>query len=271
MVTALHIVALSLYLAVAGVLGSSLLGGGRGVPPMVGRAAVAAVVAHGAGLVAYVVGFGELPLVGLAPSLSVLAFLIGLFLLVVAWPGEARALGVVLSPFVALLLGIALVRGIAPTGALAAFRGVWLYFHTTLAFLGFAGLVLASAAGLVYLLQFRELKGKRLGRVFRFFPSLEALDRVTWYALLFGFVTLSLGLLVGWAWAARFEAPWAVREPKVIWGVLMWLVFVSALVVRHTGVGRRRRGAVVTVVGFLLAVVVYLVLRVTEVAGGVFL
>lgn len=272
MVTALHVVALSLYLAVAGGMAHSLLGGGRGVSPLAGRAAVAAVVMHGAALVGYVLSFGELPLVGLAPSLSVLAFLIGLFLLAAAWPGEARTLGVVLSPFVALLLGVALVRGISPTGALAAYRGVWLYFHTTLAFLGFVGLVLAFAAGLIYLLQFRELKGKRLGRVFRFFPSLEVLDRVTWYSLLLGFSALTLGLVVGWAWAARFEEPWAVREPKVIWGVMTWLIFVCALAVRLTGVGRRRRGAVVAVVGFVVAVVMYVVLRVTEVAaGGVFL
>jgi ABC-type uncharacterized transport system permease subunit len=271
MVTALHVVALIFYLAVAGVLAYSLVGGGRGVPPLAGRAAVAAVVAHGAGLGAYAMVFGELPLVGLAPSLSVLSFLIGLSLLVLAWPGEARTLGVVLSPLTALLLGVALVRGISPTGALAAFRGVWLYFHTTLAFLGFAGLALAFAAGLIYLLQFRELKGKRLGRVYQFFPSLGMLDRVGWWALALGFPALTLGILVGWAWAARFEEPWAVREPKVIWGVLTWLIFAGALATRLGGAGRRRRGAVVSVVGFLLAVIAYVVLRSTEVVGGVFL
>ncbi len=270
MVTALHVVALIFYLALAGALATSLAGGGRGVPRVAGPAALGAVATHGAGLGAYVFAFGELPLVGLAPSLSVLAFLIGLFLVAVAWPGEARTLGVVLSPLVALLLGVALLRGIAPTGALAAFRGLWLYFHTTLAFLGFAGLALAFAAGLIYLLQFRELKGKRLGRIFRFFPSLGALDRVGWWALVLGFPALTLGILVGWAWATRFEEPWAVREPKVIWGILTWLIFVCALVLRVGGAGRRR-GAVASVVGFILAVVAYVVLRATEVAGGVFL
>jgi ABC-type uncharacterized transport system permease subunit len=270
MVTALHIVALFCYLALAGALATSLAGGGRAVPRVAGRAAVGAVASHGAGLGAYVAIFGELPLVGLAPSFSVLAFLIGLFLLAVAWPGEARTLGVVLSPLAAVLLGAALVLGVAPTGALAAFRGIWLYFHTTLAFLGFAGLALAFAAGLVYLLQFRELKGKRLGRIFRFFPSLGVLDRVGWWALAIGFPALTLGIVVGWAWAARFEEPWAVREPKVIWGVLTWLIFVSVLVMRVGGAGRRR-GAVASVVGFLLAVVAYIVLRVTEVSGGGFL
>lgn len=270
MVTALHALALTFYLAVAAILGGSLLGGGRVVPRGAGLAAVAGVASHAGGLAAYSVVFGELPLVGLAPSLSVLAFLISLFLLVVAWPGEARALGVVLSPLVSLLLCAALIHGIRPAGELVAFRGLWLYFHTSLAFLGFASLALAFAAGLIYLLQFRELKGKQLGRIFRFFPSLEVLDRLGWSALAVGLPALTLGLLVGWAWAATFDAPWAVREPKVIWGLLTWAVCATALVVR-LGAAGRRRGAAVSVVGFVLTVVAYLVLRVTEVAGGVFL
>lgn len=268
MVTTLHVVALSGYLSVALTLALSLAGGGRRVPRWVGHAAVAA---HAAGLGAYVVVYDELPLVGMAPSLSVLGFLIGLSLLVLAWPGDARALGVIISPLVSLILGIALRLGIEPTGALGAYRGLWLYFHTILSFIGFAGLALAFAAGVVYLLQFRELKGKRLGRIFRFFPALEDLDRVGRWALLLGFPALTLGLVVGWAWATRFEAPWAVREPKVVWGVLSWSTYAAALVVRGFGNGSRRRGAIFAVGGFVLVVVVYLVLRVTEAPGGVFL
>lgn len=272
MVTALHLVALIFYLAMAGLLAGSLAGGGRsGVPEWAGRAAVGAVVAHGAGLVAYLMVFSEIPLVGFAPSLSVLSFLIGVLLLVSASLGEVRTLGVVLSPLVALLLGVALLVGIAPAGELVTFRSLWLYFHITLAFVGFAGLALAFAAGLVYLLQFRELKGKRLGRVFRFFPALGMLDRVGWWALVCGFVALNLGLLVGWAWAVRFAEVWVVRDPKVIWGLLTWSIFASALLVRAGGAGCRRRGAVVSVFGFLLVVLVYLVLRITEATGGVFL
>jgi len=271
MVTTLHVVALSCYLAVAVTLSLSLARGGRRVPRWVGQLAVAAVGAHAAGLGAYVVVYDELPLVGMAPSLSVLGFLIGASLLVLAWPGEARTLGVVISPLVSLILGMALRLGIEPTGALAAYRGLWLYFHTILSFVGYAGLALAFAAGVVYLLQFRELKGKRLGRIFRFFPALEVLDRVGLWALLLGFPALTVGLLVGWAWTARFEVAWAVREPKVVWGILSWVTYAVAVAVRGVGNGSRRRGAVFAVAGFVLVVVTYLVLRATEAVGGVFL
>lgn len=271
MVTALHVVALICYLAVAAALALPLFDGGRRVPHGAGRWAVSAVAAHGAGLGAYVAVFGELPLVGIAPSLSVLAFLIGIFLLLLAWPGEAHTLGVILSPLVALLLGVTLWLGMVPTGALSAYRGLWLYFHTILAFLGFAGLAIAFAAGTVYLLQFRELKGKRLGRIFRFFPALEELDRVGQWSLLLGFPALTLGIAVGWAWATRFEEPWAVREPKVVWGLLSWAACALAIAVRGLGPGGRRRGAAFSVGGFVFVVIMYLVLRVTESAGGLFI
>jgi ABC-type uncharacterized transport system permease subunit len=272
MVTALHLLALALYLTAAGVLGGSLAGGRRGAPPAGGVAVGGAVLAHAVALAGYVFAFGELPLVGLAPSLSALGFMIGALLLVAAVLGEGRTLGVILSPIVAILIAAALWLGIRPTGELTAFRGLWLYFHTTLAFIGFAGLALAFAAGLVYLLQHRELKGKRLGRVFRFFPSLEALDEVERWALAIGFPAYTLGLLVGWAWLARFEQPSLLREPKLIWGALIWLAFVAALSARAGSGGRqRRRGALVSVVGFLAVVLAYLVLRLAERPGGVFL
>jgi len=273
MVTALHIVALISYLVVASVSARSLAGGGREVPRATGLVAVGGIIAHGTGLGYYTLEFGELPLVGLTPSLSVLAFLIGLSLILLAWPGEARALGVVIAPIVALLLGLALLLGIHPQGELTTFEGLWLYFHTSLVLLGLSGLALAFAAGLTYLLQFRELKGKRLGRIFRFFPSLEVLDRVGWWALVIGLPALTLGLGVGWAWAVRFKATWAIGEPKLIVGGLSWIVGATALLLRAGAMGRRRC-ALASVVGFVAIVVSYLLLRVTEVAGthgGVFL
>jgi ABC-type transport system involved in cytochrome c biogenesis permease subunit len=271
MVVALHFLALVLYLAAVGLLVGSLYGRRWGAPRLGSLLAGAGVMAHGAGLAAFAVAFGELPLVGLAPSLSVLGFLIGAFLLAAAAFGDARTLGLVLVPQVAVLLIASLALGIEPTGELLAFRGLWLVFHTMLAFLGYAGLAVAFAAGLVYLLQFREIKGKRLGRIFRFFPSLETLDQVGWWSLAIGFPALTLGLLVGWAWAARFDQPLTAGDPKVIWGVLTWVTFAGAIASRAGGAARNRRSALVAVVGFLLVVVVYVLLRALETRGGAFL
>lgn len=272
MVTVLIALALVLYVGASGAMAASFANG-RGVAPRTGAAmAKAAVVLHGAGLIVFTARYSELPLVGLAPSLSTLAFLIAVFLLVATIATESRPVGLILVPIVAVLLAVSLVLGLAPTGQPLAFRGLWFSLHVLLAFVGYAGLSVAFAAGLLYLLQFRELKGKRLGRIFRFFPSLPALDSLGRRGLAVGFPALTLALLLAWAWTVRFQRTLAITDPQVIWGVLTWIAFAVVFGLRVARVpDTQRRAAAASVVGFVLVVVAYLVLRVFLAGGRVFL
>ncbi len=271
MVAILHGLALTLYVIAAGVLVRTLAGARPRVPQRGPAVLAAAVLVHGAGLAAYAAEHGELPLVGLAPSLSVSALLIAAFLFAVAFFREARTLGLVLLPLVALLLAVGLALGIRPSGEALAFRGPWLYLHVLLAFTGYAGLAVAFAAGLVYLLQFRELKEKHFGRVFRFFPSLDTLDVVGRRALAIGFTALTLALGLGWAWTIRFRHSFAIGDPEVMWGILTWLTFMGVIAARAGGPARSRRGALASVVGFVVVVLAYVVLRLTAAKGMAFL
>jgi HemX protein len=271
MVTLLPAIALLLYLGASGMLAAAFAGG-RVVAPRGGVALIGGGMAvHAAGLVAYTLRHGELPLVGLAPSLCTLAFLIALFVFVTTL-SESGPVGIVLVPLVSLLLGIALALGIAPSGQALAFRGPWFTFHVLFAFIGYAGLTVAFAAGLLYLLQFRELKGKRLGRVYRFFPALPVLDVLGRRALAIGFPALSAALLLGWAWTMRFQRSLAAADPEVIWGVLTWLTFVALFAARVArSPNSARRAAFASVIGFTFVVVSYLVLRLFAAGGRVFL
>jgi HemX protein len=230
--------------------------------PRLGTMLLAVGVAlHGAGVAAYVAEWGELPLVGLGPSLSSLGFLLGVGALLSVTMGGAGPLGLVLVPLVATLQAVALAAGVRPSGEALAFQGVWFVLHVVFAFLGYVGLTVAFAAGLMYVLQFRELKSKRFGAIFRFFPPLDTLDRLGRRGMFVGFGFLTLALLVGGAWRARFSGELPSRNPDVIWGVLTWIVFAVALAAR-TGKGRRgHRGAVASVVGFVVVVAAYFILR----------
>jgi HemX protein len=272
MVTIIFAIALVLYLGASGALAASFADG-RGVAPRTGAAmGTGAVVLHGAGLVLFTVRYSELPLVGLAPSLSTLAFLIAVFLLITTVTNDSRPVGLVVVPIIAVLLAISLVLGIAPSGQPLAFRGIWFSLHVLLAFVGYAGLAIAFAAGLLYLLQFRELKDKRLGRVFRFFPSLPSLDALGRLGVSIGFPALTLALLLAWAWTVRFQQTFAVTNPQVIWGVLTWLTFAVLSVVRMSrSAGTERRAALAGVLGFGFVVVTYVLLRAFITTDRVFL
>lgn len=262
MVTILFAIALLLYLGASGTLAASFAGGRVVVPRTVAALTAGGMAVHAAALITFTAVHAELPLVGLAPSLSTLAFLITLFLVATTLARDSKPVGIVLVPLTSILLAIALIIGIAPSGQPLAFRGVWFSFHVLLAFIGYAGLAVAFAAGLLYLLQFRELKGKRLGRVFRFFPSLPALDLLGRRGVAVGFPALTVALLLGWAWTMRFRNTFAAENPQVIWGVLTWLTFAVLLGVRYSkSANSERRAAFASVIGFIFVVLSYLVLR----------
>lgn len=261
MVFILHALALLGYVA-AGALLAASFAGGRTVVPRGGVALIGlAVATQLAGLVAFSIRFGELPLVGLAPSLSTLTFIIAVFLFFAALASDARPVGLVLLPVIALLLAVALALGVQPAGEVLAFRGVWFAFHVVLALVGLAGFAFVFAAGLLYLLQFRELKSKRFGRVFRFFPPLNTLDALGRSAAIVGFCALSVALALGWAWTIRFGNTLALRDPQVLWGLITWMAFAGVLGARLGGPKSDRRAALASVIGFGIVVLSFVVLR----------
>ncbi|MBV9774774.1 MAG: cytochrome c biogenesis protein CcsA [Gemmatimonadetes bacterium] len=271
MIEAMHLVALALYLVAATLLGVSLARNETRLTGIATAVAGVGVLGHVLGLVAFWTGWRELPLVGLGPSLSVLALLVGLGSLGVATLGKTGPLGLILVPVAALLVGAAATVGVHPSGEVLAFQGPWFVLHVVLAFVGYAGLTVAFACGVMYLVQFRELKNKNFGAIFRFFPPLDTLDRLGKWALIVGLPFLTLALAVGWAWSERFGRPMEPGNPKVVWGVLSWLLFVAALLARAGGGRRAHRAALASVVVFAIVVVTYVVLRVGEPRAGGFL
>ena len=271
MTATLHLLALALYALSAALLGVSMARSDRRLPGVAAGVLGAAIVLHALVMGVYTAEFGEPPLVGLGPSLSLLALLVAAGSLGIATLGRTGPVGLVLVPVAAALAAVAEIAGVRPSGEVMAFRGPWFAGHVVLAFLGYAGLTVAFAAGLMYLVQFRELKSKHFGAVFRFFPPLETLDRIGHRALVAGMAFLSVALVVGWAWTERFGQPLSPGNPKVIWGVLSWLVFGAALLARRGGGRRGRRAALASVLGFAVVVVWYLLLRVGEGPGSGFL
>jgi ABC-type uncharacterized transport system permease subunit len=196
--------------------------------------------------------------------------LLGVCLLVASITSAAR-LGVVIAPIIALVLVVVLILGLRPSGAEIAFRGVWFAAHVLLAFVGISGMAVAFAASVLYLVQFRELKHKKFGRLFRFVPSLEILDTVSHRALLIGFSTLTLALALAWAWTIQFRHSFEINNPQVIWAMVTWIAFAVALASRTGGAGAERRAARMNVVAFAFIIIAYVLIRISAARRGVFL
>lgn len=224
--------------------------------------AAAGVGVHFLALGLFTARYDQLPLVGLAPSLSTLSLIVGVGLVATLGLGEANRVGILLVPLVIALEALALVLGIEPAAENLDFRGAWFALHVTLAFSALAAMALSAAAGALWLLQFRELKSKRLGRVFHFLPPLAVLNRIGRVAAVTGFTLLTLALGLGWAWTVHFRNSLESGDPKILWAVFTWGVILAAVILRLGRKGAPKRGAAASVVGFVLIVAAYVVVRV---------
>jgi cytochrome c-type biogenesis protein CcsB len=129
-------------------------------------------------------------------------------------------------------------------------RTFWLPLHVTSAFLGNAVFALAFGVSLIYLLQERHLKHKRMTALMKRFPSLESLDRLNYVLLGWGFPFMTLGIITGSIWAGLYWGNYWSWEPRQISSGLAWLFYGGLLHGRITAGLRGKKAAFLTIVGF---------------------
>ena len=214
-----------------------------------------------AGAAAQVVGVAQLTPVGVAPVLSILALFLALLQVVSERVFRAPAVALFTGPLATGLVALALLLGLGPGDAPSAGGNAWFILHVTLSVLGLALLALAFITAALYLLQFRELKSKRFGAVFRLFPPLERLDRLNHVSLVAGFPTLTLGVLLAVGYAVRYAGGMHVDPAQVVWGSFTWVVLGSAVWVRVVRRWSGRRAAFASIAGFAAVLLVYLAFK----------
>ena len=123
--------------------------------------------------------------------------------------------------------------------------------HIMAAILAVALFAISFGVAIMYLLQEREVKGKRFGAFFLRLPSLDALDRLNQRLVRAGFVAFTIALLAGTLNAAVvWKSAWS-WDPQQVISVLIWLLYGAMVELRHQG-WHGRRYAVLTLVGFLV-------------------
>jgi ABC-type uncharacterized transport system permease subunit len=132
-----------------------------------------------------------------------------------------------------------------------AVRHPTLTLHILSAVLGVALFGIAFGVAIMYLLQEREVKGKRFGALFSRLPSLDALDRMVQRLVRVGFVVYTVALIAGTITAtAVWKSAWS-WDPQQIVSMVVWTLYGALVQLRHSG-WHGRRYALLTLAGFVL-------------------
>jgi cytochrome c-type biogenesis protein CcsB len=123
--------------------------------------------------------------------------------------------------------------------------------------LGNAALTLAGLGGIFYLVQERQLKGKKFGFFYRRLPSLEQLDALNYWCLTIGFPLLTGGIITGSLYAQYTLGSFWSWDPKEVLTLSAWLVYAVLLHERLAVGWRGRRAALLAICGFLLLIITF--------------
>ena len=204
--------------------------------------------------------------VNLFEALSLFAWIVSVAYLAVQVRTKTMVLGAIVAPFAVLLM---MLSSLGLEGSLAIpedLQGRLVPIHVTLSVLGEGLFALASLAGIMYCIQDRQIRRRRMGGLARYLPSLGDLDNINHAGLLWGFPLLTLGLIVGsiWARTAWGGSGWAT-DPKTIWSFAVWC-FYAFLLHQRLAIGwKGKRIAVLSIVA--LAVLISAFIGVTFVSS----
>jgi ABC-type uncharacterized transport system permease subunit len=139
----------------------------------------------------------------------------------------------------------------------------WVRLHSVPAVMAYTGFTLAAVYGMLHLNAQRNLKEHRIGAIFERLPSLELLGRMSWYALVFGFVFITVSVVSGMLlFGHSGAAGTGTLEPKVLVKILVggaaWLIYGAAVLGKLAGKWPARRLSRIAAYGFL-AIMVLLV------------
>ena len=197
---------------------------------------------------------GTAPVLNLKAALAFFSWSIICTYLVLQLKFRLMVLGSFVAPFAAFLMIISSALPWVEEPVKPVFKSLWLTVHVGTAFIGNGLFAIAFLAAIMYLIQERQIKRKKLGSFYNKLPSLATLDDINYYSLTCGFPFLTVGMLTGAIYAQSALGTYWQWDPKEVWSLITWLFYAALLHERLTVGWRGRRAAIMSIVCFCLLI-----------------
>jgi cytochrome c-type biogenesis protein CcsB len=223
----------------------------------VGAAAIllfsAGLLLHTAGLVARWTISSHPPLATMYEYSLTMAWFIGAAFAFLAAKTRRIGLGVVVSPALLLVLVIASMLPKHASGLMPALQSYWFYIHVSLAAVSEGAFLVASGAGILFLLKRRGGGGPGA------LPSSELLEEIISRAIRIGYPLFTIGaLFAGAIWAQYAWGRFWSWDPKETGALVIWLFYTLVLHQNAAGKWRGKALAVTSVIGLAIILLSFL-------------
>jgi HemX protein len=198
---------------------------------------------------------GRCPLTNLFEVFVFMAWSVALIYLLVGPAYRLSLMGAFTAPLILLMQGFALLAPIDRPRAPRMEVNSWLEFHASVSIVAYGAFALACVAGLMYLLQERQLKARKLHSIFHHLPPLNELFAAITRLLWLGFGLYTAGLVSG------FFTGEPLPRLKMACAILVWVFYGAILQGRHFFRLTPKHVAALCVIAFTAAVSVLWAIR----------
>ena len=195
---------------------------------------------------------GVAPVLDMKSALSFFSWsIIGAYL-ILQLKFRLMVLGSFVAPFAAFLMLISSTIPGVEMVVKPMYRSMWLTVHIGTIFIGNGMFAVTFMTAIMYLVQEHQIKRKKLGSIHSRLPSLQTLDSINYYSLMYGFPLLTIGMITGSIYAQYALGSYWRWDPKETWSLITWL-FYAALIHERVAVGwRGRRASIMSIICFLM-------------------
>lgn len=126
--------------------------------------------------------------------------------------------------------------------------------HVLSALIGYSGITISAVYGFLYLTLYKDLKYNRFGLVFNRLPSLEILEKLSFYSAVIGFCLLTIAITIGIIWLPTAFPDFSYTDPKLVGTLIVWLLYGIGILSKLWGKLRGRKLILLSIVGFIIAI-----------------
>jgi ABC-type uncharacterized transport system permease subunit len=191
---------------------------------------------------------GRCPITNLFEVFIFLAWSVALIYLVIGPAYRLSLMGAFTAPLVFLIQTFALLAPVDIPHQVRLPANPWLEFHASISMIAYGAFALACVAGVMYLVQERQLKTHQLHSVFYHLPPLTNLFAAITRLLWLGFALYTAGLISG------FFTGGPLPQLKMVCAFAVWILYGGILQGRHLHRLAPKRIATLCVLAFSAAV-----------------
>lgn len=195
------------------------------------------------------------PITNVFEILTILAFSLGLSYFVLELLTDIRGTGPFILIFAVIFQVISSLFIREMTQVPEVLRNRMLGLHVFSGLIGYSAITMSAVYGSLFYIMYNEIKLNRFGLIFERLPSLELLEKLSYYASVIGFVMLTSAIIIGMIWLPGAFPEFTYFDPKLIATLLIWMLYGAGIISKSVAGWQGKKVVFFSIIGFFITLI----------------